>query len=145
MTLIIGVGNAFRRDDGAGSAVAEALRGRPGFEVLLLHGEGSELIEAWRGRDHVIVIDAMRSGAAVGSLRSFDALAEPLPSGAFPCLSHQFGLAEAVEMARLLDRLPAALTLWGIEGQDFGQGPGFSPEVAVAVAALIDRLGEVSD
>jgi len=35
-----------------------------------------------------------------------------------------------------LGRLPGSLTLFGIEAEDFGQGPGLTP----AVAAGVDRL-----
>jgi len=138
--LLIGIGNAWRRDDGAGPAVAERLAGHPGLRTLILPGEGSEVIEAWRGLDHVIVVDAMRSGAAVGTIRRFDAASVSLPAGEFPSLSHRFGLAEAVEMARILGRLPARLDIWGIEAGDVGQGPGLSPEVEAAVVAVVHSI-----
>ena len=116
--------------------VAEKLAGHPGLEIVTLPGEGTELLDAWSGRDKVLVVDAMRSGGTAGEIRRFDALRETLPNDAFPSLSHRFGLAEAVEMAKLLDRLPASLTVFGIEAVDFGQGPGLTP----AVAAGVDRL-----
>jgi len=137
MILLIGVGNAWRRDDGAGPAVAERLADHPGLRTLVLPGEGSELIEAWSGQAHVIVVDAMRSGAPAGTIRHFDAVTQPLPAGEFPSLSHRFGLAEAVEMARILGRLPARLDIWGIEAGDAGQGPGLSPKVDAAVAEVV--------
>ena len=139
--LVIGIGNAWRRDDGAGPAVAERLVGLP---CLILPGEGAGLMEAWQKAAHVVVVDAMRSGAPAGTIRHFDATVEPLPTGAFACLSHQFGLAEAVEVARVLGRLPPRLDIWGIEAVDFGQGLGLSPAVEAAVAevaAQIEALG----
>lgn len=138
--LVIGIGNAWRRDDGAGPAVAERLAER-GVSTLVLPGEGAELIEAWTGAERVAVVDAMRGGTAPGSVHRFDATAAPLPGGAFACLSHRFGLAEAIEMARLLGRLPPQLEVWGIEAADFGQGPGLSPKVAAAVALVVAELG----
>lgn len=137
--LLIGVGNIWRHDDGAGPMVAERLRGR--MQVLVLPGEGTELIEAWRHADRVVVIDAMRSGAATGTIRRFDAAAAPLPAEAFGGLSHRFGLAEAVEMARLLDRLPNEIAVFGIEAADFSPGAGLSPDVEAAVSQLVDELG----
>lgn len=138
--LVIGVGNAWRHDDGAGPAVAERLRGR--MPVLVLPGEGTELIEAWRHLDRVIVIDAMRSGAPVGTIRRFDAARGPLPADVFSGLSHRFGLAEAVEMARLLDRLPSEIAVFGIEAADFTPGAGLSPDVEAAVLRLASEIGE---
>jgi hypothetical protein len=35
---------------------------------------------------------------------------------------HHFGLAEAVELARVLDRLPPRLWIYGIEGRQSEQG-----------------------
>lgn len=136
--LVIGVGNAWRHDDGAGPAVAERLSGY--VPVLVLPGEGTELIEAWHAADRVVVIDAMRSGAPVGTIRRFDVVAAPLPAEAFSGLSHRFGLAEAIEMARLLDRLPCEITVIGIEAADFSPGTGFSPDVETAVSQLVEEI-----
>lgn len=136
--IVIGAGNAWRRDDGAGPAVAERLADR--CCTLVLPGEGTELIEAWSAAERVIVVDAMRSGAPPGTLKVFDAIAEPLPGGAFCCLSHSFGLAEAVELARVLGRLPPRLEVWGIEAADLSQGPGLTPAVADAVDRAVTAI-----
>lgn len=132
--LVIGIGNAWRGDDGAGPAVAERLADE--LPALVLPGEGTELIEAWGGMDRVVVVDAMRSGVAPGTIRRFDAVAGPLPSGAFACLSHRFALPEAIEMARVLGRLPRELTVWGIEAGDVSPGRRLGPEVEAAVSRL---------
>ncbi len=136
--LLIGVGNAWRHDDGAGPAVAQRLRAR--MPTLVLPGEGTELIEAWRRVRRVVVVDAMRSGAPIGTIRRFDAAAGPLPAAAFSGLSHRFGLAEAIEMARLLDRLPPEITVFGIEADDFSPGLGLGPAVEAAVLRLAGVL-----
>ncbi|WP_405054302.1 hydrogenase maturation protease [Telmatospirillum sp.] len=139
--LVIGVGNSWRRDDGVGAEVVERLRGK--LPTLELPGEGTELIEAWRDTGWVIVIDAMRSGGPVGTILHIDAAAGPLPKGRFSCLSHQFGLAEAVEMARLLGRLPPKIEIYGIEAADLGQGKGLSPAVEAAAIRLSADLLEM--
>ncbi|HRW19863.1 MAG TPA: hypothetical protein P5181_13570 [Dermatophilaceae bacterium] len=64
-----------------------------------------------------------------------------MPAALFRYSSHRFGLAEAVETARALGLLPAALTLHGIEGADFSAGIGLTPAVAAAARELADRLG----
>ena len=50
--MVIGLGNEYRRDDGAGLAVVTSLRGRvpPDVELVLTDGEPTRLIEAWTGR-----------------------------------------------------------------------------------------------
>ncbi|MBC7950362.1 MAG: hydrogenase maturation protease [Rhodospirillaceae bacterium] len=134
-TLVIGIGHPFRGDDAVGPAVAEAVAALtlPNVITLAHHGEGTDLMEHWQGYGRVILIDATRSGAAPGTIRQWDA-ASPLPAALFPKGSHVFGVAEAVEMARLLDRLPAQLTVIGVEGADFTMGAGMAPAVAEAVA-----------
>ena len=129
--LIIGAGNRFRRDDGAGPLVAERLRAL-GLKALELPGEGTELIEAWTGRAWVIVVDAARSGAAPGTIHRFEAAQEELPRGFFSYSTHQFGLAEAVETARALGRLPDRLTVYGVEGGDFAFGGEMTAAVVEA-------------
>lgn len=128
---MIGVGNAWRRDDGAGPAVAAALGGVSTHDPSLL-------LELWHGAERAIVVDAAASGAPAGTIHRFDA-AEPLPAGVAYC-THSFGIADAVELARALGRLPGQLTVYAIEGEDFGHGPGLSVAVARAVQTLTSAL-----
>ena len=108
-------------------------------------GEPVGLIEEWRGADAVIVVDAVSSGAAPGTIRRLDPLAEPIPASLSQGSTHAFGLAETIELARALDRLPARLLVYGIEGERFDAGDELSPPVSAAVDAvreeLRDRLG----
>jgi hydrogenase maturation protease len=50
-------------------------------------------------------------------------------------------VAEAIELARELDRLPARLRVYAIEGSDFAAGARLTPAVERAVAALAGELG----
>lgn len=140
--LVIGIGNAFRRDDGAGIAVAEGLAGKapPGVEVVAHHGEGAELMGLWRGRGRVVVVDAVSSGAAPGTIHRFAAEREALPAELFCFSSHAFGLPQAVEMSRALGEMPGTLLVVGIEGSDFGYGQGMTPPVEAAVGEIIADL-----
>ena len=70
--LVIGVGNAWRRDDGAGPAVAAALGGP-------CTDDPSRLLDLWAGAEHAIVVDAAASGAPPGTIRRFDADAGAAP------------------------------------------------------------------
>ena len=65
--LIIGMGNDYRSDDGVGRVVARRLRAESLDEVGILEEtvEGAALIEAWRGADFVILVDAVHSGASL--------------------------------------------------------------------------------
>jgi hydrogenase maturation protease len=143
-TLIIGVGNELRRDDGAGIAVAQQLRNNADLpaqiDIITHHGEGLGLLEAWQGYQRVIIIDATRSGAAAGSVCCFDVLSRELPEHFFNYSSHLFGLAEAIRLARVLDRLPDELMVYGIEGAEFAYGEGLTPVVAAGVVDVTRQL-----
>jgi hydrogenase maturation protease len=63
-------------------------------------------MEAWRGVETVIIIDAVMSGAEPGTIRRLDAKTQPLQKDAFRCSTHAFGVAEAIELSRARGELP---------------------------------------
>ncbi len=128
--LVIGIGNPWRGDDGIGHAVVDALADTPGLATAKSHGEPAELMELWQGHDPVILVDAIVTGAAPGTLHRLDAR-EPLPRGA-RYSSHGIGLAEAVELARSLGELPGTLIVHGIEPACLEDGARLSPEISAA-------------
>lgn len=142
--LVIGLGNAFRSDDGVGRVVARRLRelALPGVTVSEESGEGAALMDAWKDAGAVILVDAVQSGAAPGTIHRLDATDTPVPSRFFHYSTHAFSVAEAVEMARALSQLPPRLILYGIEGRDFTSGEQLSPEVAAAMDELLARVRE---
>lgn len=139
MGLVIGVGNRWRSDDGVGPRIADELAAL-GVPATEHSGEGAGLIDAWSGRPWAVVVDAMRSGAEVGTVRRIDAIAEELPRDTFHRSSHLFGVAEAVETARVLGRLPDRLVIFGIEGGSFSFGDRLCPAVEAAVAEVVGRI-----
>jgi hydrogenase maturation protease len=144
--LIIGLGNEYRRDDAVGLVAVRRLKEAAPEHVRVLEesGEGTALMESWKGADTVILIDALHSGAKAGTVRRLDAHRQPMPTGLFHCSTHAFGVAEAVELARALGQLPPRLIVYGIEGTNFEAGLGLSPEVEKAVPKAVERiLGEL--
>ncbi len=130
---VIGLGNEWRGDDGVGIEVARRVGGQ------VLDGEPIGLVEAFDGEDEVLLVDAVSTGASPGTLFVFEASSEPLPTPIFGTSStHALGLAEALELARTLGRLPRKVVVYGVEGESFGFGKGLSS----AVAAAADRLTE---
>jgi hydrogenase maturation protease len=137
---VVGIGSPWRRDDAAGLVVARRLRGTlpAGVEVLEREGEPTALIDSWDGADRVWLVDAVSSGAETGTLHRVDASAESLPAELFRTSTHHVGLAEAVELARALGRLPERIVVYGIEGERFDVGDELTP----AVDAAVDRAAE---
>jgi hydrogenase maturation protease len=141
--LVIGVGNTFRGDDGVGPAVAARLKelALPGVTILEQSGEGASLMAAWENAVYVIVVDAVHSGAEPGTIHRLDVTEKPIPAQYGSHFSgHAFGVAGAVEMARLLGRLPRRLIVYGIEGLAFSTGLGLSSAVQGGVETAVTQI-----
>lgn len=140
--LVIGVGNAYRSDDGVGLFVVRQIdvRNLPNVTVSQASGEGAALIETWRGADTVILIDAVESGAPTGAIHRFDANAERIPSKFFHYSTHAFSVAEAIELARVLNQLPQRLIVYGIEGKTFEAGIDLSVQVVQAAHVVAKKV-----
>jgi len=139
--LVIGVGNEFRRDDAVGLIAARRLCEAAGGSARLLEasGEGTALLDAWQSSDAVILIDAVSSGGRAGAIRRIDAREDAVPTELFRYSTHAVTVADAIELARTLHRLPPRLIVFGIEGADFTAGVGLSPAVERAVSRLVRR------
>ena len=150
--LVIGIGNRLRGDDSASGEVVRRLRERAaqtGIEVSEQLYEPNDLLEAWQGRDAVVLVDAMRSGEAPGTIRRFDVSREPLPARLRVSMStHAFGLHDAIELGRALHRLPRRVIVFAVEGLHFEAGATPSGEVEAAIAplacAVLREAGELA-
>jgi len=142
LALVVGIGNRDRGDDGFGPAVAQRLRGRvpPTVRILERGGDALAMIEDWDGTSSVIVIDAMAPISEPGQAQRFDLAHSPLPIGFAPSSSHAFGVAETVELARSLGRLPQCLVAYLVEGEQFETGAPLSPAVAASVGHVAERV-----
>jgi hydrogenase maturation protease len=140
--LVIGVGNEFRGDDAIGLVVARQLRELVPHDVSVLEqsGEGTGLMDAWQGSDRVILVDAASTGGKPGEIYRIAIGADPIPAHLFNYSTHAFSVAEAVEMARLMDQLPPNMVIYGIEGKSFSFGVALSPEVEKAAQVVIQEI-----
>lgn len=140
--MVIGIGNAMRHDDGVGPAAVERLRrdDSPGVDYLALDGESTRLLEAWRDRERAVVIDAVRSDTSPGRLHRLELGRDDVPTAPPATSTHGGGLAEAVELGRELQRLPATLVVLGVEAEDLSPGEGLSSAVAAALPTLLERV-----
>ncbi|MBX6748338.1 MAG: hydrogenase maturation protease [Micromonosporaceae bacterium] len=140
---VIGVGNPYRRDDGAGPAVIAGLRHRcpPTVKLAECDGEPTRLIDLWDGADLAVVVDAVRSGAPPGTIHR-RSLRHPSFGRAGCAASHAVDLGDAVALAAALDRLPTRMLLYLVEADNTSTGVGLTPAVEVAVAELVDEIAE---
>lgn len=142
-TIVIGLGNPLRGDDGIGLEVARALATRrPAMRVIEHDREPLDLIELWGDASSAIVIDAV-AGEEPGRIHRLDASAG---TGRWqrriPASSHALDLGQVIELAGLLGRLPPRLEVLAIEGRSFDAGTAPTAEVRAAgrlvVAELLD-------
>lgn len=142
---VVGVGNRYRRDDGVGLAAVEALRGSPpgGVRLACVDGEPTRLLDAWDGVPLAVVVDAAlcrpaHPGTVHRAVVAAGALDAAQAAGA--ASSHGLGLPEAVELGRILERLPDRLVLLTVEAADVGLGDGLTPAVAAALPEVVAAI-----
>lgn len=139
---ILGIGSPFG-DDRVGWEVIARLR-TGGYLARFPAGAiaaeccdrpGAGLVAHLAGADRAILVDAMRSGAAPGTIRrladtDIDATAGLLSS-------HGFGLAEALALARALGAAPRRLIVFGVELSRARPGDEMSPAVRAAIPEVL--------
>ena len=137
-TLIIGYGNAFRGDDGAGYIAAELLRERirdPEIEILSEHQLMPEMMEPISRVARVIFIDASVSGRA-GKVNRI-----PLrPAPACSRFTHHVTPESLLAGAQSLYGHTPEATLYTIPGRFFETGQELTASVRRAVNELVDTL-----
>ena len=139
-TLILGLGNPLRGDDGVGVRVAQMLAGRrlPGdVEVVDGGTQGLGLVALLEGRRRAIVVDAANVGRAPGQFVRFSLEEARLlgqDEGRFSV--HDAGLREALLLARALGVLPEEVVIFGVQPARVEWEAGLSPQVEAALPAL---------
>lgn len=153
--VVIGIGQSLRGDDAAGLEAVEAWRTanpataeRPDLSVETLEVPGLALLERLQQAQSAIIVDAIRSGAAPGTL--LQAGLEQIEVFTSAAKSaHGWGVAETLQLGRRLDPELENLDvhLLGIEGKDYSVGRGLSSEVlealpraSIAIQKQVDQL-----
>lgn len=132
---VVGIGQPFAGDDGAGPAVIEALRstGLPDGVRALELSDPADLVPLLEHDEDVIVVDAVVCGTA-GHVVELDP-SEGDPAEPLAVSSHGIGVLQALALARALTRGHVARTrILGITiERPLFQGTKLSPKVAAAV------------
>lgn len=140
-TVILGLGEDLRADDAAGLLAVRELQ-RLGIEAAELR-DPYLLPDALAGAEEAFLIDAVVCDEPEGALVVIDGTVRQ-PELRFPASTHGFGLAEGLELARILGGLPSRCTIYGISAKRFEIGEPPSEAVragAIAAArAVRDRI-----
>ena len=141
-TLILGVGNPLRQDDGIGPEVIRLLlENKDSYklsaDVDLLDGgtDGLGLIEYLKDYKKVVIVDAVEMKLTPGSIKIFTPEEAVLNINSDALSTHGFGIAELIKLAGELDINPE-LTIVGVQPEDTSYGEGLSK----AVKSMLDKL-----
>lgn len=136
-------------DDAAGPIVIDRLAGRVPDGVALVEsvGDATHLLETWRDRETAVLVDAVVSGGAPGTVHRIDGM-RGFPAAWRSASTHLVGLAEAVDLGAAVGVLPDAMVIFGIEIGSVEPGVGLGQEieravdrVAIEIAQLLEGAG----
>ena len=141
-TLVLGIGNPLRGDDGFGPIVIEWLREHdlpPGVVAQDEGTPGLDLVMLWTNYRRVIIVDAADIGRAPGDwsriVPNIDRLKQIASSNDSVTL-HQAGLSDALKLSAALGTLPDELIILGIQPARLDWSSGLSAELQAAVSTV---------
>jgi hydrogenase maturation protease len=140
--LLLGIGNEFRSDDGIGLIIVRQIQNKQISSITVKEatGEGTALMEAWKGYESVILVDAISSGTKPGTILKMEASKEIVPAKLFHYSTHAFGVAEAIELSREMKLMPPELFVYGIEGANFSAGITISQAVQESAHLVLEQI-----
>jgi hydrogenase maturation protease len=132
-------------DEGIGVRVVEELLKRFRFseDVEVLDGgtSGIELLSYFTGKDHLIIVDAVKSGHAPGTVVRMEG--EDVPATFMVRISpHQLGISDVLAAARLTGELPQQMVLFGMEPKHLETGLDLSEDVRKSLPKLVNVVIE---
>ncbi len=143
--LVLGIGNLIMSDDGIGVKVVRHLADRyqiPEGLALLEGGTmGLNLLGDLEGVDRLLVVDALETGGASGTIMRIEG--DEISLGIETRLSpHEIGLRDLLTAAALIGEAPAEVVLWGIQPECLDVGEELSPAVASRLDELTDKVAD---
>lgn len=143
--LVLGVGNPLMGDDGIGVELVKRLRKRDYGPLVHVEDGGTlgmTLLPLLEDADTVILLDAVKTGAAPGSIVTRGK--EQLPRHFSRVISpHQIGMKEVLGAAQLCGTLPRAITLVGVEAGHTDFCRPMSAEVQAAIPEALDLIDKL--
>ena len=140
-TLVIGVGNLLRCDDGVGIHVVDRLNEVASYIDTLDVALGSiEILEAMKGRDRVFIVDAIQAGGEPGTIYRVNLSRGEEP----PRITHSHGV-DLLTTLRLGDSLfpgqmPREIVLLAVEAEDVTT---LSESCTSKVQAAVEKVVEI--
>ena len=135
-TIILGLGNPLRGDDGVGPAVIEWLNQQDlpdGVEAIDGGTSGLNIVSILMGRERAIIVDAANVGQVPGRWVRFAPDVAQLKDNDATLSLHSAGLGEALALGAALDVLPRTIIIYGVQPQNLDWSLQMSDEARAAV------------
>ncbi len=141
--LVLGLGNVLLGDDGLGAAAIARVERRyripPGVRLEDGGTLGLSLLGLLAESERVILVDAVRTGSAPGTLVRIDG--EEVMDAVRDRLSpHQVGVADLLDAARLIDCYPTTVTLLGLAPESIDLRVTRSDAVDASLDELVEAI-----
>lgn len=141
--VVLGVGNILLTDEGVGVRAVEKLgtdyRLPPEVEIIDGGTTGMEMLEDLCGVDHLIIVDAVRSGQPPATMVRI--AGDDVPVFFKTKLSpHQIGLSDVLATLVLMDEAPGSITVIGVEPVSLGTSMALSPQVEALLPRVVAQL-----
>jgi hydrogenase maturation protease len=145
-TIVIGLGNPLLSDDAVGLAAAARLATRFHLpdDVELMDGGtwGMKLLPAIEAAERVLLLDAIDTAAAPGTLTRLEG--EAIPATLSVLMSpHQVDLREVLAVCALRGTTPSIMVALGVQPETMATHVGMSARVDAQVDALADQAADV--
>jgi len=146
--IVLGLGNILNRDEGAGvyalKELEKILPEKIKSQVELVDGGvlGMDLLPYVEQASHLLILDAVDSGAQPGEVMEYDKdEIELFYDGRISW--HQLGFQEVLAVAKVRGKYPENVYLIGVQPADIKTGIGLSRKVKTSVQRMAKRAAEV--
>lgn len=148
-TLVLGVGNILQSDDGLGVYIVNRLV-ESGIDlpdhVEVVDGgtAGFDLLPLMKGKDKIIVVDALRTGDPPGSLYRFTP--DQIASAGHGLSLHDVGIGQIIKTLKLLGENPEIQIIGivpdDIDTLDIAISPAVRETVPRAIELILDAVSD---
>lgn len=140
---ILGIGNTLYHDEGVGVHILPFLEERlsdyNNVEIIEGSTDGMRLLGPVEDSSHLIVIDAINAGKEGGTIISL--IDDEIPAYYGIKMSiHQLGFQEVLFAAKLRERYPEQIVMFGMQPSSLEFGIGLSEMNASKVPELVDLI-----
>jgi hydrogenase maturation protease len=148
--LVLGLGNTLLGDDGFGPTLLEQLAKRypyAGGYVEFVDGgtQGLNLLGYLAGREALVVLDALATGAEPGTVSLLEGNAVVRFATSRSTTAHEGNAGELLATAAFLGDLPEQCFVVGVQPADLSTGIGLSSDVQGSLQGALTQAQNVID